>query len=239
MRRKNDRYIIQLFYDIGYTGIDLIILNRVRLYLQIYCLSDILLPGGTHVGHRYIHATGPNEEEDSIYKDWPIEYPTKQNKMLWSEAIQRITSQQFVLETRLGKWSEPPHRTQRWFYDAVSDTVYHERGNYVDEYASVDNGRLTRSGRIYRRSAISTNIPTNLPWCAVSTKRDGIIQLNNADSPRDIYSQPIPATTVRELLHEWKGDWIWDKLEIQRITSQQFVLETRLGKWSEPPHRTQ
>ena len=105
----------------------------------------------------------------------------------------------------------------------MSDTVYHERGNYVDEYASVDNGRLTRSGRMYRRSAISTNIPTNLPWCAVSTKRDGIIQLNNADSPRDIYSQLIPATTVRELLHEWKGDWIWDKLEIDDEDNLQWL----------------
>ena len=92
---------------------------------------------------RYNQVTGPNRDEKSTYDKWPIEHPTRQrqNKMLWREALQTIISQQLVLEKRLGKWSKPPHYTQRWFYDAVNNTVYHERGDYMDEYVSVEHGR--------------------------------------------------------------------------------------------------
>ena len=83
LRQINNKYLVQLFTDIGYNSNSLVILNRVRLFLQVYCLSDIIMPGGTHVSKRYIQATGPNRDEKSTYDKWPIEHPTRQNKMLW------------------------------------------------------------------------------------------------------------------------------------------------------------
>ena len=64
-----------------------------------------------------------------------------------------------------------------------------------------------------------------MQWCVVLKKRNGTIQHNNADGPRDSYSTPIKATTVRELLHKWKGDWIWDKLEIDDEENLQWLNE--------------
>jgi hypothetical protein len=60
--REGDKWLMREFIRIGFTGHELERLNRVRIYLQVVFLSDILGASGKTLDSKYYNRRVPHEQ---------------------------------------------------------------------------------------------------------------------------------------------------------------------------------
>ncbi len=78
--REGDRFIIQAFFEKGYSRGILLRLNRVRIYWQALFLSDILTASGNKIN---TEMTAQRKiQRKRLRLRWPTEHPTESDFQL-------------------------------------------------------------------------------------------------------------------------------------------------------------
>jgi hypothetical protein len=128
---SNDSYIMQLFLALTTTTSTLVILNKVRLYLRVVTLSDLLSSDGNTFdinalrGHRVVGHPNP-----SYYRYvWPkMPPPTKAEKEVWSQYLCMALNISLGNPSRptahVVQWTRASRQYSKWLYSEHTDTLY-------------------------------------------------------------------------------------------------------------------
>lgn len=108
--RVGNKWLMQVFTEAGYVDLELEALNRVRLYLQVLFLSDVLEAGGRYLDQDYIQL-GWGEKRSNY--DFQRECLSVKDEMLWMQALQHIAPCGRVA-TPLRTFVNKGHKLWRW-----------------------------------------------------------------------------------------------------------------------------
>ncbi len=124
--RTNYTPIIKLFYEKGARGEILCLLNRCRLYLKAFHLSDIVDFSGVYITESAWQGKAPTTRTNDF--DWPIEgKPSDTAWTTWRTFLsQHITSRHRCLRQPLGAWLGADN--WKWFLYPKEERLYEKRG---------------------------------------------------------------------------------------------------------------
>ena len=83
--RENDKTIMETLFTLGYRKKELIRINRVRNYLQVIYISDIVEGNGKKIKDDIWHGIKPNNSVSNV--KWRRERPSKIDFITWKMAI--------------------------------------------------------------------------------------------------------------------------------------------------------
>ena len=137
--RRGDKFLNQIFEDLGFSWSERVRLNRVRIYLQVLFLSDVVTASGARIE---LEKTLPRPQDHkwSTYSRWPKEQPTPSDFKLWKEAMASICPSKSTVN-KLGEFIAPTHRIWRWKWCSATNELL----NLSPEHAA--NGHLSSSVR--------------------------------------------------------------------------------------------
>jgi hypothetical protein len=122
--REQDAWIMDQFEAAGYTGDDLLRLNRVRCHQQVLFWSDVMDAGGAAIDARYL--TKRRREEKWSRLIFPLEEPPRRDFTLWASALSKIANEGRWRQ-RLGTFVAKRHKVWEWKVDDAN--VLRHRGN--------------------------------------------------------------------------------------------------------------
>jgi hypothetical protein len=141
--REHDQYIILCFATQGYSGRQLQLLNKCRLWLQVNTLSDIVTGCGRFIltaaynGIRNPHVTSQFH--------WPIQGVLPIDFWrLWQQALDTLCASKGTLIHPLGKWTDTEHC--KFFYHPGEERIYEQVNSSWRFYSRIP-GRPSRSSR--------------------------------------------------------------------------------------------
>ncbi len=86
--RESDHFIMQAFFEKGYSREPLLRLNRVRIYWQALFLSNILTASGNKIDTEMI--AQHKIQRKRLQMRWPTEHPTELDFQLWRDAVRAL-----------------------------------------------------------------------------------------------------------------------------------------------------
>jgi hypothetical protein len=144
-------------------------LNRYRIYLQAFFVSDI-----TEINGKYISPwarSGKRCMERKSVWDWPIQQrPTK-----WApqKKLKGIISQYNTLLEPLGKWiTTKGHHQQEWFLDGSGNTLFSRHGDTLNCSPAAQIGRLR-----FSRLGASFDEPTSYTHMVSTVTRNRYVEI--------------------------------------------------------------
>ena len=162
--RLNDQILMKSFYDNGYTGHQLYIINICRLRCKALTLSDITTASGTH-----IRKSAWNCEEDWIQafeRDWPRSPPSipKDWIHLWQHALLRTFGQRthngtMELLVSLGAWTGAIPTS--WNLRYKDNTLYLKD---IHEWRIYEPTRYTRRNNKYKQLGTISHLPNDAEY---------------------------------------------------------------------------
>ena len=137
--RRRDRVIMELAMDVTKDKDLLGAIARVRGYLNVIFLSDIVTADGRHLEH---FAQVKSEKLVRSKFIFPREHPSDKDWELWTTFWKSWTRDSYELPTPLGKWDAPTHRIWEFFMHDNGDVIYrrHVDGTYGKYVKSDDRG---------------------------------------------------------------------------------------------------
>jgi hypothetical protein len=134
-QRTGDKILMCEFLDSGASKDDLLSLNRCRLYLKAYFLSDITNGYGTMVTD---DAWMGRYQEIHWHTSWPKQAPpTRHDWIIWRTCIKRcFLSRGMRLKHPLGKWIRSDDKWP-WYYSTKYDCLYHIAENGCFEFSRI------------------------------------------------------------------------------------------------------
>ncbi|KAL3798443.1 hypothetical protein ACHAW5_007395 [Stephanodiscus triporus] len=179
------------FRDAGYAGQLLQDLNRCRLYLKLFFLSDIATACGRFINVSLISRPTQPHKSVSLFV-FPNERPSISAWRLWLEFWTSFSGPGWSLRTPLGSWEHPSHRRWDWFYDARDDLLIRpcEDGGAV-AYSISGKGHRLRSRQEYHHSHKLDSIPKNCLTANVLSLPGGSVLRREIGPPLAI---PKPVT---------------------------------------------
>ena len=144
LQRENDKYIMEVAEEMGFTPFELRFLNHCRLFLNVISISDITSDSGKSVDPTVMKFKKlPNQQSD------PRTHQSKPDHTKWSIWFKFITNitrqQQSSLKKPLGKWIVN-YRQLRKHYTCyrTTDKIYKEREGEVDAQ-KITNSRVNQN----------------------------------------------------------------------------------------------
>ena len=95
-------------------------INRVRNYLQVIYISDIVEGNGKKIKDEIMHGRKPHNSESNV--KWRRERPSKIDFLTWKMAIKRFAPDRY-LTSPMGRWVNPSHKKEFWQYDIRRDRL--------------------------------------------------------------------------------------------------------------------
>jgi hypothetical protein len=113
-------------------------INRCRLYLQVFFLSDIT----DHIGRNIEDWVKQGHKQNSNSKwEWPVQQRPTSWKA-WKQAVDEVLSCDGALTQHLGQWYREHHRQQWWYLDCRARTLLQCDGGKWFQHALITFGRL-------------------------------------------------------------------------------------------------
>ena len=152
--REDDRVLMDDDLLGPYTTFDLQCINRVRMYLQVECLSDIANAAGTQLDAGLVHTKTPNTMSTST-ELWPVQgQPGRRSWSVWRRFLRDnyVSEDECTLRQPLGAWTQQPPRTWPAYYDPESHCI----ATPPEINAETDNWRYYATIREHRRYYIAS-----------------------------------------------------------------------------------
>ena len=215
MPRVNDECIMESCVDNGIRGAELAGINRARKHQEAMFLSDIAAANGQKIEESYL-SDWMSSYEFSMGKhrsqfEFGAECPTNSDWDSWSNYwnSQCNGSPAYRLPFSLGGWRAESPRIWRTFYDEEENRIEvlsDERGVVYFEYGE--------RGRFVERDSDNTATPRGIP-ATVQWLPNGNAKLLNLSRDNGVDAITEEATSLREHLKSWGGDWMWRDLRIR------------------------
>lgn len=223
--RIGDKALMNLFFDKGYDSSLLTQLNRVRKFLRLHSLADILRADGCTVDSEWIFTR--RQKPSSRTFSW--EKPTPSDFAAWEAAIRDITSASFTYSPPLGAYTATPHRSQEWFASEDLSHVYHSFPGGYDTFLLDESSTRTRSGSKYHKISTSPGLPPQSRFASVVNYACNTLSLHST-CPSTILSShqqslldilfSFSNSTLWEDLHiDDDGEWLWQAILNGTLTS--------------------
>jgi hypothetical protein len=204
--REQDAWIMDRFKAAGYTGDDLLRLNRVWCHQQVLFWSDVMDAGGAAINARYL--TKQRREEQWSRLIFLLEEPPRQDFTLWASALSKIANEG-RWRRRLGDFVAKGHKVWEWKVDDAN--ILRHRGNdvTVGKFRERIGARATRRASTWHpdgrdsRQAFAGNI------CSVRATEGCGVTVDSRAQPARIKQG---ATHFIEVLREWGNAWLWENL---------------------------
>ena len=115
-QRQYDRALMDIFSTWGMSAREMKALNRVRIYLRVFYVSDVTTYDGTTIEPQALEVT--KIRDSSLV--WPRQIkPARSDRKLWSRCLARLCMGKTLITT-LGRWKCRSH--QLWKY-MISDST--------------------------------------------------------------------------------------------------------------------
>ncbi len=195
---------MQLLFEMGYPWEILQWLNRMRKFLQVLFLSDILMASGNKINPEVL-SHQPLSKARSCLR-WPTEFPTELDFQLWRDAMHSLCPSR-RLHTWLGHFTALTHKIWRWTWDDASGFLCHASDDGTTEEIFV-------SGRKPNRFHYSHTRPSGINGTVCS------VEPNHANGGWRLTSLALAAIltptpqTFLDVLHSWGNTWLWDNILI-------------------------
>ena len=134
-RAENDQYLMQAFYNAGFRGWELRRLNLCRLYLQVATISDLVTADGKTITLSAWEGQTDNRTARPAV-EWPNQgRPGSSDWQRWQSALVNTfgLSRNRSLEVPIGNWKDKDS-DWHWFYDPLSERLYHRKEDASLEY---------------------------------------------------------------------------------------------------------
>jgi len=207
--RHRDELIIALFQRAGVTTEVLRSLNRCRIVWGMLFLSDITAANGRQLERKFLGppTTWARPETELEFSE---ERPTTDDWAEWAEFWKQFTLQGLYLETPLGDWVAPTHRSWAWTYDEANDIVEHTTPEGMQYFLPM-GGHRTRAERIYvlAGSYDDERQPCGSP-CSVTQLDGDSIQFHSKGPSLAV--GPTQPSDFLSFLQQWGGEWMWENV---------------------------
>ena len=118
-------------------------INAVRLYLQVFFLSDITNSDGITINEAYLYPNKSTTRKSTL--KWPTQQlPGEKAWKSWRAYIRANHSDfYFTLHSPLGRWIPTQQRTQHWntVIDPTTNQVYSKVGRFWRQYSLQPNSQ--------------------------------------------------------------------------------------------------
>jgi len=202
--RRGDKFLNQVFEDLGFSWSERVRLNRVRVYLQVLFLSDVTTASGARIEVEKMHPR-PHDHKWSTYSRWPKEQPTLSDFELWKEAMTSICPSKSTVN-KLGEFIAPTHRIWRWKWCSATNELLH----ISPDTLRMDIYRPGSGANRFEIAVRDVPVEDRGLLCSVKPSSSGFRIASTATSA---LPAPVPSTFV-QVLRSWGCTWLWEKLNI-------------------------
>ena len=127
--RKRDTWFMREVLKLGLTRKELEMINRVRIFLQVLFLSEVLAANGKTLDTRYLERREDDERWSSLR--FPRERPSEKSFRLWRKVLRRLVPARGIVD-RLGEFLHEGYKVWEWRHDADSESLYRNCGGRMD-----------------------------------------------------------------------------------------------------------
>jgi len=167
--RENDSTLMTIFIESGYGSYELAQLNRCRLYLQVFFISDIASANGRVIDAGYRTKVG-NATRLSTWI-WPQQgEPDRSAWLLWGRALAHL-EHQGKLRVPLGAWIASGHQVWEWRLHVPTQIVVRTTEGNTVYYRPMTAGCTRSTVNLYSTDAGYTSVPElhgEMRWAAVT-----------------------------------------------------------------------
>jgi hypothetical protein len=196
--RENDKPLMQVLYDSGVRDVDLFAINKCRLYMKVYNLSDIFNLSGSGVKQHILQGTLGPVVNAMI---WPKQgYPTTQDWEIWRSTIRRLMNHDNMLLPHLGHWNY--NDSSIWFYSVCEEHLFKREGKVWLKYRPIK--RRTRNTYF---ELIGTSPPASPLFNAYTSKYDKYWVCHGYSN--EIFHTPTPPTSLHQHITRMNPSESW------------------------------
>ncbi len=201
---ENDKFIMRVLIEKGYSGETLRRLNRVRVLQQALFMSDILTASGCKIDTEAMTRRCNGELRSSLR--WPNEQPTDSDFVLWKTALQSICPAK-CRANKVGKFIAETHRQWNWSWDESTSTLHRLHWSTSSEDVFCPGRKPNRFHFLHIR-----HLEKHSTVCLVEhTINEEHFRLTSVAPTALQVSTP---STFREVLMSWGNTWLWENLTI-------------------------
>ncbi len=203
--RREDKFLMLVFWERGHSRDTLLRLKRVRLHLQIIFLSDILSASGLMIDPLVLERRPQGVKRSTMR--WPREEPTDSDFDLWREAVEDISPTRLRVHS-VGEFVADTHCISPWRWCPVSNTLLHSGADSTttEVYFNTTRkaNRLTQTATIPQRE--------DGDYCFVEEIQPGVHRVTS--TARRALPTPT-AESFLDILSEWGCTWMWEHLSLE------------------------
>ena len=207
--RVGDKWLMLEFGKLGYSGVELERLNRVRIHQQVLFLSCVLGATGKELDERCLVKRRPDQKWSTI--KFPNEKPPRKDFTLWRNALCQLVPA-YGIQDRLGPLTHPGYKIWDWTINEISGRLYHHSSDGISEYRQSRQARYANRANRWERVAAADPAAAVGKICTVKTISESIVSVASMANP---CPQPQPKSDFLEVLLEWGNTWIWDNIIVQ------------------------
>jgi ribonuclease HI len=161
--REKDSFIMDHVMQSNMSSVEVNMVNKTRMYLQIELISEISNPEGTRIDQRWLKE---GEKPSWSTLKWPqVKKPSAKMWKAWKKAINQIAQHGGELRVKLGRWKEiPKTRRYKWMQDG--EYAYEEAENVIKKSKISEKSRrkaIMSNSHIIVEERSRECIPTNAP----------------------------------------------------------------------------
>ena len=207
--REGDKWLMKEFMRLGYSMDKLQRLNRVRLFMQVLFLSDILGASGKSLDKKYLQRRREDEQWSKLR--FPREKPPRKDVLLWEEALQQLAPGGCIAD-RLGRFLAPGHKIWDWRLDTEANELCHHHDGVMDIYTKTQSSsRVSRSSNRWGMQLLNQPQVKRGEICTIREISPTVVGLVSTASPPRPKTMP---TCFIDVLLEWNNTWMWDSLRL-------------------------
>ena len=130
--RKRDKWLMREVLNLGLSAKELELFNKVRIFLQVLFLSDILAANGKTLDQRYLRRREEDESWSTL--SFPREQPSAKAFRIWTTTLRRLVPARGIVD-RLGEFLHQGYNTANGVTASITATCGRPQGfAYVDLY---------------------------------------------------------------------------------------------------------
>jgi hypothetical protein len=137
--RKNDVVMVESLTDTEeFTATELKEINRCRIYLRVFYISDIASRDGQGIAdwaRKGRHDAGRKSSWAWLVQQRPT------SRKAWKLALDHLAPDNCVIP-QLGDWFEQHHQQSEWYFDAEQNTLFHHSNGIWEQHSVTNRAHL-------------------------------------------------------------------------------------------------
>jgi Reverse transcriptase (RNA-dependent DNA polymerase). len=199
-----DRFIMEILSAQSTDG-DLAIINKVRMYLRVVTISDLLTADGKHFDSQLLQGIRGlyNPQPSYARYNWPeVPQPTSREQNTWKRAMRQILSLEMydpghmALHTLL--WRHQAVEYCRWGYSLATNKIYEyndtKQWNIWEPFCDGAWRRTRQTSNLYMKRGTTRTLPDDVAVVSINRHHEYVrpVHIGCMEQPTEIHRQRNP-----------------------------------------------